>query len=109
MSVHSRKIMITGYPMGCALDQKETKCDDLSYLDVNSAAVIKAVDLENRGIPCTSSDRICINQVLLRRGQSFSLRFRQAAIDLARNYVDQGLNCLVIESPFHLTLWYSLV
>jgi hypothetical protein len=99
--------MIMVYPMSCSLEQPEIQLADLSYLNMTAVAVIKAIDLEAWGIPCTSSDRICINQVLLRRGQSFSLRCRQVAIDLARNYVNQGLNCLVIESPFHLTLWYS--
>jgi hypothetical protein len=85
-------------------------CDsslNLINLSLGSAPVIKAVDLEDYGIPCTTNDRICVSQVLLCRGQSFSLRFREAAIDLANHYINQGLKCLVVESHLHLTLWYT--
>jgi hypothetical protein len=76
-------------------------------LSLPFASVVKAGDLEDYGIPCTTNDRICVSQVLLCRGQSFSLRFRDAAIDLANKYINQGLKCLVVESHLHLTLWYT--
>ncbi len=85
-------------------------CDssfNLLNLNLDSACVIKAKDLEDYGVPCTTNDRICVSQVLLSRGQSFSLHFRHAAIDLANNYINQGLKCLVVESHLHLTLWYT--
>ena len=51
---------------------------------MTSGEVLQAGELEAFGIPCTTTNRISINQMHFRRGQSFSLRFREAAIDLAK-------------------------
>lgn len=87
----------------CALPQQQIMND----LKLFENLVIKAEDLEAKGIPCTSMEQILINQIRLNRGQSFSLQFRKAAIVLAETYRQNGMISLVIESPFHVTLWYE--
>ncbi|MFZ4667269.1 MAG: hypothetical protein ACOYME_12660 [Prochlorotrichaceae cyanobacterium] len=86
----------------CTLPQQQTM-DDLRFFD----HIIKAETLEAKGIPCTSMEQILIDQIHLNRGQSFSLQFRKAAIALAETYREDGMSCLVVESPFHVTLWYE--
>lgn len=61
-------------------------------------------ELENRGIPYKQKSQFTYNGKLFTKSTSFSLSFRQIAVDLYKNYLNSGIFCMLVESPDYLTI-----
>ncbi|WP_088241899.1 hypothetical protein [Calothrix rhizosoleniae] len=68
--------------------------------------VLKAQELEARGIIDDKTTKEFIFQgKLLKKGQLFSKRFRQVAIDTCQQKLDAGRFCVVIEGEVEFAVW----
>lgn len=70
--------------------------------------ILNAQELESQGIPYLAASRILFQERLLIKGQSFSQRVRQVAINLYAEYLRSGVICLLVESTEQLTFWREL-
>lgn len=70
--------------------------------------ILSAQELESKGIPYLAASTILFQERLFVKGQSFSQRVRQVAIDLYAEYLSSGIHCLLVESAEQLTFWREL-
>lgn len=67
--------------------------------------VLNTEELEQQGIPFRAASKIVFQDHLFVKGQSFSTRLRQVAIDLCASYKTSGVSCLLLETSELLTIW----
>jgi hypothetical protein len=67
--------------------------------------ILTGKDLEQQGIPYRAASRITLRNRMFVKGQSFAPQLRQAAVDLCKSYQKSGLQCLLVDSGGHLTIW----
>lgn len=64
-----------------------------------------AKELERQGVPYRAASRIKIQDQMFVKGQSFSMQLRDAAVNICESYQESGLQCLLVDSGEHLTIW----
>jgi hypothetical protein len=70
---------------------------------------LTAEQVEHSSIPYRSASKIQFQNKQFTRGESFSIRLRQAAIEVCNAYANTGIECLLMEVDGHLTIWHQIV
>ncbi len=67
--------------------------------------IVRAEDLEARGIRCDTMTELIVQGKILLRGPTFSKLYRQNAIDLCLQQRQAGLACVLVEDKVGFTVW----
>jgi hypothetical protein len=70
--------------------------------------VLQAALLEKKGIPYRGVSRLRIDGRLFHKGESFSKRVYEAALELCLTEQAKGVECLLVEMGEHLTIWREI-
>lgn len=62
-------------------------------------------ELERQGVSYRAASRLKIHNQMFVKGQSFSTQRRDAAVNICESYQKSGLQCLLVDSGEHLTIW----
>jgi hypothetical protein len=67
--------------------------------------MLKAEELEQQGVPYRGAIRIRVQGRQFRKGESYSVRMRAAAVARCQQSQDGGVECLLVEADSVITVW----
>jgi hypothetical protein len=67
--------------------------------------IFKAEELEQQGVPYRGAIKIRVQGRQFRKGESYSIRMRSAAVARCQQSQDGGVECLLVEADSVITVW----